>query len=146
MRARQIHPLIATALVFFMAALPSCGSKPDYDWKNREIHWTYGPRTGAATSEHLTGTGTKGSGAIAAGWNCRLSDGKQLTVKPYQLAESHTLFGNAKMIIGLFDRTDQRLDTVRTEAITDKNATFTFELQEAVAKPLTEVVIWFGKV
>ena len=146
MRARQIHhPLRHVALAFLLAAVPSCGRETTYDWKNREIPWTYGPMTGTATSEHISGTGTNGAGAIAKGWQCRLSDGKRLSVQPYQLAESHALFGKALMIVGLFDKNGKELQTVRSEAITARNATFSFEITEAVATPLYDLVIWYGK-
>lgn len=146
MQARQIHrPLGSAALAFLLAVMPSCGSEQKYDWKNREIPWTYGPVKGGATSEHLRGTGTQGSGAIAVGWKCRLSDGVRLTVTSYDLAQSHSLFGKVLMSVGLYDNKGKQLEMVRTEAITAENATFSFEITEAVAKPLYDVVIWFRK-
>ncbi len=146
MRSRPVHYRHGyAALALLLALVPSCGSETKYDWKNREIPWTYGPTTGTARPEHLTGTGTKGGSAIAKGWKCRLSDGKRLTVKPYQLAQSHTLFGKAVMIVGLFDKNGEQLDSIRSDAIAAENATFSFELTEAMAKTLHDLVIWFGK-
>ena len=146
MRPRQNHHLSRYALLMLLlAAASACGSKTPYDWKNREIAWVYGPTSGGATSEHLKGTGSRGPGPIAVGWKCRLSDGNKLTVKPYQLSKSHALFGKAKMIIGLFNKGGEKIDTVRTDTITAKNATFSLEIKEDVAKPLWDVVIWFAK-
>lgn len=125
--------------------VPACSNKAPYDWKNREIAWTYGPTKGGATLEHLKGTGTKGPGPIAVGWKCRLSDGSKLEVKPYQLSKEHALFGKTKMTIGLFDKSGKKLESFRSEVITADNATSSFELQEAVAKSLWDVVIWYVK-
>lgn len=127
-----------------LLTLPSCEEAKKYDWKNREITWTYGPTSGAATSAHLNGTGKKGS-PLAAGWKLHLSDGNKLTVKPYKLAKSHSLFGNCKMIISLFNKGSEQLHTVTSDAITAENATFSFELTEAQAKPIWDSVIWFRK-
>ncbi|MEO6597638.1 MAG: hypothetical protein ABIP94_23080 [Planctomycetota bacterium] len=144
MRPRQIHhPVGSAALAFLLAAVPSCGSETKYDWKNREIAWRYGPTTGTARSEHLTATGTKGAGAITEGWQCRLSDGKRLTVEPYHLAQSHALFGKVAMVVGLFDKEGKQLESLRSAAITAQDATFSFEIAEAVAQLLYDVVIWF---
>ncbi|MEO6593353.1 MAG: hypothetical protein ABIP94_01210 [Planctomycetota bacterium] len=49
------------------------------------------------------------------------------------------------MIVGLFDQNGKQLETVRSAAITAQNATFSFEITKAVAKPLYDLVIWFGK-
>lgn len=146
MRVLHFHQALPyVVLSCLLATVPSCKSQKKYDWKNREIAWTYGPTTGAARSEHLIGTGTKGARAIAEGWKCRLSAGKHLTVKPYKLAASHALFGKATMIISLFDKTGAKIATIRSEAITAQNATFSFEITEDLAKPLYDLVIWFGK-
>jgi hypothetical protein len=133
------------ALAFLLAAVASCGSETAYDWKNRDVGWTYGPTTGTATPEHLAGTGTAGAGAIAEGWKCLLKDARQLTVQPYHLAPSHALFGKVGMLVGLYDKTGKQLEMVRSPAITADNATFTFEISEAVAKSLHDVVIWFSE-
>lgn len=145
MRA-HLRPIHHTALAFLMAAAAACGGKTAGDAKSREIAWTYGPTTGGATAEHVQGTG-KGSGApIAQGWQCRLHDGRRLTVRPYQLAETHALFGKVAMSFGLFDKTGKELETVRSEAVTAQNATFTFELTDTVASQLWDLVIWYCKV
>lgn len=128
-----------------LSALPSCGSKKEYDWKNRDIAWTFGPTSGGAISEHLRGTGKNGS-PLAVGWKCRLSDGKDLTIEPYQLSKTHALLGKTTMVIGLFNKKGEKLDSVRTEAITADKATFSFEIKEDVAKRIWDAVIWFAKV
>jgi len=144
MRLPRPTSLATLAMASLLLTLPSCEEAKKYDWKNREISWTYGPTRGAATSVHLNGTGTKGS-PIAAGWKVLLSDGKTLTVKPYKLAKSHALFGKCKMIISLFNKGSEQIHTMQTEAITADNATFTFELTEEQAKPAWDSVIWFRK-
>lgn len=135
--------LPAAAVAMLVATMPSCGSEPPYDWKNREIPWTYGPTNSTATREHLNATGTKGPGAIAKGWSCRLRDGKELVVQPYQLASTHALFGKVLMNVGMFDASGKQLGSFRSAAITAENASSTFEVTEEVARPLCDVVIWF---
>lgn len=142
----QDRSLHAAALAFLLVATASCGRDMAADPKNREVPWTYGPTTGGATSEHVQGTGKQGSAAIAKGWQFRLQDGKRLTVRPYQLAESHPLFGKVAMSVGLFDKTGKELGTVDSAAITAQNATFTFELTDTVANQLCDVVIWYCRV
>lgn len=147
MQARQLSPRLGTtALAFLFAALPSCGAEKKYDWKNREIPWTYGPTNDTATQVHLTGTGKKGPGAISKGWQCRLVDGKNLVVRPYELASSHALFGKVILSVGLFDQSEKQLGDFTSGTVTAENATFTFELTEAMAKTLNDVVIWFREV
>ena len=105
MLARQIlRPARYAALTLLLSTIPSCDDAPAADDNKREIDWRYGPTTGAARSEHLQGTGTKGGKPIAEGWKCHLVDGKKLTVTPYHLAKSNPLFGDTLMILGLFDR------------------------------------------
>ena len=145
MRVQQISLSVRCAALAAMLLMQCCGTEQKYDWKNRDIAWTYGPQNGGATSEHLAGSGKKGPGAIAVGWKCRLSEGKTLTVKPYQLSASHALFGKVIMIIGLFDKTGKQLETVRSEVITAEQATSSLELTEELAKSLYDVVIWFRK-
>ncbi len=146
MPVRPIHHLIHFgALTLLLATVSSCGSPKKYDWKNRDVAWKYGPTNGAARFEHLTATGTQGKGKITEGWHCNLTDGKTLTVKPYNLAKSHSLFGKTKLIIGMFDKSGARLHTVTTDPLTTDNATFTFELSEEITKPIWDLVIWFGK-
>jgi hypothetical protein len=147
MQVRQLPSALGTAaLALLMAALPSCGPEKKYDWKNREIPWTYGPTNDTATQVHLTGTGKKGPGAISKGWQCHLVDGKNLVVKPFELAASHALFGKVMLSVGLFDKDGKQLGAFTSGTVTAENATFTFELTEAVAKPLLDVVIWFREV
>jgi hypothetical protein len=133
----------ATCLSFLLALAAACGSRAAADLNNREIPWKYGPTTGGATSEHVQGAGLKGGPAIAKGWQCRLQDGKRLVVKPYQLASTHPLFGKVTLTLRLFDKAEKPLESVRSTVVTAQNATFTFELTEAVANKLWDVVIWY---
>lgn len=147
MQARQLSPVCSlAALAFLFAALPSCGAEKKYDWKNREIPWSYGLTNDTATKVHLTGTGKKGPGAISKGWQCRLVDGKNLVIKPFELASSHALFGKVILSVGLFDQGGKQIGAFKSGTVTAENATFTFELTEAVAKPLLDVVIWYLEV
>lgn len=147
MQARQLSLVCSlAALAFLFAALPSCGAEKKFDWKNREIPWTYGPTNDTATKVHQTGTGKKGPGAISKGWQCRLVDGKNLVIKPFELASSHALFGKVILSVGLFDQGGQQLGAFTSGPVTAENATFTFELTEAVAKPLLDVMIWYLEV
>ncbi len=139
----HLRPIRHTALACLMAAAAACGSKSAADAKSREIARTYGPTTGGATSEHVQGTGKQGGAPIAQGWQCRLHDGRRLTVRPYRLAQTHALFGKVAMSFGLFDRTGKQLETVRSGAVTAQNATFTFELTDAVATQVWDLVIWY---
>jgi hypothetical protein len=145
MRA-HVRPTLPATVVLLSAAVAACGSRVASDPRNREISWTYGPTTGGATAEHVQGTGTKGGSPIAKGWQCRLQDGKRLTVHPYELAPSHPLFGKVVMVFGLFDKTGKPLETVCSDAVTAQNATFTFELTEDVATRLWDLVIWYREV
>ena len=144
MRAHR-SSLRSSALAILLAAMAACGSRAAVDPDNREVPWTYGPTTGGATMEHARGTGKEGGAAVAKGWNCRLQDGKRLVVKPYQLAESHALFGKVVMSFGLFDKAGKEITTVVSPLLTTQNATFTFELTDATAKQLLDVVIWYRK-
>ena len=146
MIARPIrHLTYFGALTLLLATIPSCSKPTQYDWKNRNVAWKYGPTNGAARSEHLTATGTKGKSKITDGWQCNLTDGKTLTVKPYNLAKSHSLFGKTKLIISMFDKSGARLHTVTTDPLTTDNSKFTFELDEEIATPMWDLIIWFGK-
>lgn len=138
------RPLRLTSLAFLLSAAAACGSKPAFDPKNREISWSYGPVTGGATAEHVQGADR--AGGIARGWKLRLEDGKRLTVKPFDLASAHPLFGKVTMGIGLFDKDGKELTTVVTTAVTAQNASFTFDLPDAVAAKLWDAVIWYRKV
>ena len=129
-----------------LAAVAACGSRTAADPKSREIPWTYGPTTGGATSEHVRGTGKEGGAPIAQGWQCRLHDGKRLTVRPYRLAETHPLFGKVVMAIGLFDKTGRQIGKLSSEAVTAQNASLTFELTDAVVAQLWDLVIWYRAV
>ncbi|MFT4841752.1 MAG: hypothetical protein ACI8UD_002461 [Planctomycetota bacterium] len=145
MRVRPIHLLHFAALTLLLATVPSCGSPKEYDWRNRELAWKYGPTNGAARSEHLSATGTKGPGKITEGWKCNLTNGTTLTVRSYNLARSHRLLGKTKLIIGMFEKSGARLKTVTTDTLTSDNSSFTFELTEDITKPIWDLVIWFGK-
>ena len=140
LRPVPLHHAIAGLLV---TAWASCGQAEPYDWRNRDVDWTYGPTNPTARAEHLRATGTKGGAAIAEGWKVRLSDASRLTVRPYRLAQSHPLFGEVVMSISLFDRDGKRLETVQSEAVTATNATFAFDVSEDLARSLYDVVIWF---
>lgn len=145
MRVCPIHLFHFAALTLLLATVPSCGSPEKFDWKNREVDWKYGPTKGGARSEHLIATGTQGDDPISEGWKCELVDGKTLTVRPYNLSKSHSLFGKTKLIISMFDRTGAKLHTVVTDTLTTDHATFTFELGEDITKPMLDLIIWYGK-
>ena len=130
----------SSALLLFAAA---CGSRVAADPNQREIAWTYGPTNGGATAEHVQGTGRKGGPAIAKGWQCRLLDGKRLSIQPYQLAASHPLFGKVMMSIDLFDKTGKKIGSVRSAMLTAGNASSTFEIAPDVAARLWDVVIYY---
>lgn len=145
MRAHRVDVLLhGTGPALVCAALCCCGAEPARDASGREIPWTYGPTKGGATQEHLIGTGTSGDQAIAKGWKCRL-DGGRLTVKPYVLAQTHPLFGKVVVVVGLFDKSGKQLATLRSDTIDAQNATFSFDIDEAVAAKLWDVVFWFAK-
>ncbi len=139
---------LAVAALPLLATLSACGGGEPYDWKNREISWRYGPTTTAARAEHLAATGKakNSKGPIAKGWKLRLVDAQKLTVQPYQLSESHESFGAVKMLVNLYDRSDQRIGIKETPAITADNASFTFELTAELAQKLGDVVIWFAPI
>lgn len=136
-------PFRRLCLLFLLSAAGACGSRTATDPGNREVAWTYGPTTGGATAEHVQGTGGKGGAAIARGWQCRLQDGKRLTIVPYQLASSHPLFGKVRMSVGLFDKTGKQIASIDSGVITAQNAAFTFELSDDVARQLWDLVIWY---
>lgn len=138
-------PFHPTAFAFLLVAT-ACGDKAAVDPNNREVSWIYGPTKGGASAEHVRGTGKEGGAAVAKGWQCRLQDGKRLTVKPFELAESHALFGKVVMVVGLYDKNGKDLTTVTSTPLTAENAAFTFELTDAVAKELWDLVIWYRKV
>ncbi|MCR9247671.1 MAG: hypothetical protein NXI31_21810 [bacterium] len=140
MRTRRFLPsLTCTAAALVLAA---CGGESTFDPNNREVAWTYTPTHGTALPEHLTATGAKGD-KIAKGWSLRLHDGKRLSIKPFELAEEHELFGKVTLLINLYDSSGERIGIVRTEPITAENAAFSFDLEEAKAKRLHDVVITF---
>lgn len=139
------RPLASMPTALLLVAIAACGGSPPADPGNREVAWSYGPTKGGATAEHVAGTGSEGGSAIAKGWQCRLQDGKFLTVQPYQLAPSHALFGKVTLSVGLFDKTGKQLGTLRSPVITAANATFTLELAADVADQLWDVVFWYRK-
>lgn len=130
--------------LLFVAAT-ACSSDTPADPNNRPIPWAYGPVSGVSTAEHARGTGSEGGAAVAKGWQCRLQDGKQLVVRPYELAASHPLFGKVALSIGLFDKTGKQLSTLRSPVLTAANSTFTLELPPDVAAPLWDLVFWYVK-
>lgn len=135
----------SVALTLLLVATGACGKKMAVDPNNREIPWTYGPTNGGASAEHVRGTGKEGGAAIAKGWQCRLLDGKRFTVRAYQLAADHPLFGKVVLGIGLFDKNGKELTTVVTTPVTAQNASFTFELADTVGSQLLDAVIWYRK-
>ena len=139
---RRSNPARQCAGLPLLLAVAACGSSSTFDPNNREVPWTYGPLTGGATEVHLSGAGKKGE-PVAKGWQCRLVQQKRLTVAPYQLAAAHPLFGKAMLSIGLFDRAGNRIETLRTTPLAAGGGAFSFELAEATAKALNDVVIWY---
>lgn len=142
-RMRTVRSRSCFALATTLAVFAACGKSTPADPKNREIPWTYGPTTGASSAEHMTGTGKKGGAALSKGWQCRLQDGKRLLVQPYQLAGSHPLFGKVALNVGLFDKTGKQLGEQTSPKLAAGNATFTLEIDEAVAAQLYDVVFWY---
>lgn len=146
MRARPNHlSALFPATLMLLTLASACGSKKPTDWKNRAIAWKFGPTSGGATFEHLTGTGTKGAGPIAEGWKILLSDGNKLEIKPAQLAKDHKLLGKVKMNVGLFNKAHKKIETFRTDVLTAENSTFSFAIKEDAAKQIWDAVIWFVK-
>lgn len=142
-------PVRTAAGLALCAMLTACGAKdqPAYDWRNRDLAWKYGPTTGTATPEHLAGTGKQGKAAMAEGWKCELSGGTKLTIRPFRLADQHPMFGKAGLVVGLFDKSEQRMTVLRTDKpVTKENATFTFDLDEATGKKVYDLILWYGKV
>jgi hypothetical protein len=146
MSAPSSSPFHASCSLALVLAMAACGGKPPADPNNREVPWTYGPRTDVATAEHLAGSGHKGATPMAKGWQCRLQDGKQLVVRPYELSSSHPLFGKVALNVGLFDKNGKQLEMLRSGTLTQQNATATFDLAEATAKQLYDLVLWYVKV
>lgn len=140
---RSFRPIVFAAVAVAVAA---CGGKIAADPNNREIPWTYGPRTSTSTAEHLQGTGHEGGAAIAKGWQCRLQGGKQLVIRPYQQASDHAMFGKVALAVSLFDTKGKEIGSFVSSAITPQNASFTFELSADVAKQLWDLVLWYRKV
>lgn len=138
------HQLQTTAITLLLASFTACDSAGSVNPANRDVPWTYGP-VNTATAEHVQGTGKAGGTAIAQGWQCRLQDGKRLLVQPFRLAPSHALFGKVVMSLSLFDKTGKEIATMASAPITAANATFTFELTDAVATQLWDLVLWYRK-
>lgn len=144
-------PSCTVVVPFVRAAAPwllllaACGGKAAADPNQREVSWAYGPTTGGATAEHVQGIGGKGGPGITKGWQCRLQDGKRLLVRPYQLADQHPLFGKVTLVIGLYDKTGKELAMLKSAPVTAANASFTFDLDAAVAGQLWDLVLWYRK-
>jgi hypothetical protein len=137
------HPLAVAAILCCLTA--ACGNRAASDPDSREVPWTYGPLQGGATAEHLAGAGKKDGVAIAKGWQCRLQGGKRLVVRPYQLAAAHPLFDKVALSIGLFDKSGAQIGEVRSGRLTAGNASSTFDLDDATAARLWDVVLWYVK-
>jgi hypothetical protein len=131
----------AAALAF--ALLAACGKPVPTDPNNREIPWNYGPRTNDSTAAHLGGTGTKGGAAIAKGWQCRLVDGKQLVVRPYQLSSSHPLFDKVVLSVGLFDKNGKPIVQHMSELLTAKTEALTFDVTPEQASKLYDLILYY---
>lgn len=136
------HLTLSAALASAMLLHVACGGHAADAARGREIGWTYGPTTGGATALHVQGTGTKRGEPVAQGWQLRLRD-TRLTVMPYRLAASHTLFGKAALSIGLYDADGKQIGMVRSPVLAAGQADFAFELEAAVAARLWDVVIWY---
>ena len=139
----------AAAIICAFACLwtAGCGgdTEPAYDWRNRELAWKYGPTHGTAPLEHLLGTGKKRGKPMAEGWKCVLRDGEKLVIRPFRPAAKHEMFGKAGLVVGLFNRAEDQITTLRTPAITKDNFTFTLELDEETARAVYDLVLWYGK-
>ncbi len=142
-RARRLPSRSAAAAFLFAAA--ACGERVQSDPANREVSWTYGPMSEVASAEHSQGVGGKNGPGITKGWKCRLENGKRLVVRPYELASSHPLFGKVVLAVGLFDKNGKDIETLTSGVITATNATFTFDLSEASAARLWDLVFWYRK-
>jgi len=138
-RSSFLPPLVCLVLA-------SCSGEAASDPDTRTIAWTYAPTNSTATTEHMRGTGAEGKQAIAKGWRCKLKQEKQLLVAPYQMADSHALFGKVALSIGLFTKDGERLTTLQSAPITAANASFQFELEPEQAAKLWDVVLWFVRV
>jgi hypothetical protein len=149
MNPRHLQAVAWTLLsAALCATAASCGGgneRPSYDWRNRELAWKYGPTTGTASPQHLLGTGTKRGAPIAEGWKVDLSEGAKLTVRPYKLAAQHELFGKAGLIVALYDKASQQIEVLRTPAIGPGQATFTLDVDPAVAKATYDLILWYGE-
>lgn len=144
MSIRASRPTPRTiALLSMLACAAACGSRISGDPNNREIAWSYGPVTGGATKVHVQGAGKDKLPPVAKGWHCRLLERKRLTVQPYQLADSHPLFGKVALSIALFDKAGQQLEMVRTDTLTAQTSVMTFDIAESVATQLWDVTIWY---
>lgn len=137
----------AAACAFACALIAACGGADEqaYDWRNRDLAWKYGPTHGTATREHLLGTGTLRGEAMAEGWRCELVEGKRLTIKPFRLADEHELFGEAGLVVSLFDRQEEEITTLRTTAVNRGAATFSLDLDEATARAVSDLILYYGK-
>jgi hypothetical protein len=133
----------AALLPLCLAALTACGGQAPVDPNNREIPWTYGPRTDDSTREHLLGSGTKFGAAIARGWQCRLRNGTELVVQPFELAANHPLFDKVVLSIGLFDPKGERLANLVSQPLTAKTAAMTFAVEPAVGQRLQDLVLYY---
>lgn len=143
LRPHRCRPAPATA--FLLLTLAACNEGPTADPQNREVAWTYGPTNGTSSFEHARGTGSEGGAAVAKGWHCRLQEGKRLIVQPYQLAASHPLFGKVTLAVGLFDQAGAQLAMLNSPVLTAETTTLTFDVDQAAAARLWDVVFWYRK-
>lgn len=131
---------VAANLLLVVAA---CGKGGAPDPKNREVPWSYGPTTADATQEHLLATGTKGGAKLTKGWQCRLQDGKTLSIQPYQLSTSHPMFDKVVLSVSLYDKADKLLQQMSTEPLTAATKGFTFPVDEAMAAKLATLTFFY---
>lgn len=130
------------AMAFALCVLPACSEEKPYDWRNRDVDWSYAPQKPTARREHLEASGKNGD-PIAQGWKFHLADATRLTVRPFRLAESHDWFDKVIMTITVHDRTGAKLAMLDSDKITAGNWSHEFEIDEDVAKKMLDVVIWF---
>jgi hypothetical protein len=140
---RRVRSLLAPLVGLWLA---SCSGEPASDPDTRTIAWTYAPTNSTATAEHMRATGAEGNQAITKGWRCKLKQEKLLLINPYQLAETHPLFGKVALSVGLFAKDGERLANLQSGPITAANASFQFELAPELAPKLWDIVLWYVRV
>lgn len=136
---------VSVGCVLFGLCLAGCGGGAPADPNLRQVPWKYGPTNSLSSREHMRGTGTEGGEALAKGWRLRLEDQRQLTVQPFELAAAHPLFDKVVLAIHLFDQAEQEIHHVVTTPLTPTNASFTFDLEPALAAKVRDAIVWYRK-